>query len=463
MLEHLVEWQAGTVALVPLGKSELDAWLGSQPEPGRAWVAANAFTADAGQVLAMPAPDGAVAAMLVGLGGDDDPWAFAAMAAKLPPGCYAVATTLPARQANWAALSWALATYAFGRYKSRPERDWPKLVWPEHADRALVARTVRATGLVRDLINTPAADLGPAELATAAEVLAADFGARVKVVVGDGLIADNYPAIHAVGRAAGPQRQPRLIDLTWGDEAHPKLTLVGKGVCFDSGGLDLKSSANMKLMKKDMGGAAHVLGLALMIMDARLPVRLRVLVPAVENAVSGESMRPGDVLPTRKGLSVEIGNTDAEGRLILADALAEASREKPALLLDMATLTGAARTAVGTEIAALFCNDETLAADIARAGEAGADPVWRLPLHRPYRRLLDSKVADLNNISDGPYAGAITAALFLAEFVDAGIPWAHFDIMAWNTAHRPGRPAGGEAMALRALYAVISQRFGTNP
>lgn len=463
MLEHLVEWEAGTIGLVPLKKSDLDGWLDTQPEPGRAWVAAHAFTAEAGQTLSMPAPDGSVAAILVGVAEDDDPWAFAGLPAKLAPGTYAVVPTLPAKAATWAAQAWALATYAFGRYKARPARDWPRLVWPEHADRALVSRTVTATALVRDLINTPAADLGPAELATAAEMLAADHGARVKVVVGDGLIAENYPAIHAVGRAAAAGRQPRLVDLVWGDDSHPKLTLVGKGVCFDSGGLDIKSSGNMKLMKKDMGGAAHVLGLASMIMDSKLPVRLRVLIPAVENSVSGEAMRPGDVLPTRKGLSVEVGNTDAEGRLILCDALAEAAREKPEMIVDMATLTGAARTALGTEIAAMFCNDDQLAADIAQAGEAWADPVWRLPLHRPYRRLLESKVADINNISDGPYAGAITAALFLAEFVGPNIPWAHFDIMAWNTSSRPGRPDGGEAMALRALYAVIFQRFGTNP
>ncbi|MBR9972526.1 leucyl aminopeptidase family protein [Magnetospirillum sulfuroxidans] len=463
VLEHLVEWEAGTIGLIPVKKSGLETWLASQPQAGRAWIAANNFTAEPGQSVTMPGLNGEIAAIVVGMAEDDDPWAFSALPAKLAPGTYAVAGALAPRQAGWAALSWALATYSFGRYKSRPERDWPRLVWPEHAPRDWVLNTWRATTLVRDLINTPAADLGPAELATAAEILAAEYGATVKVIVGDGLIAENYPAIHAVGRAAAAQRQPRLVDLVWGKADAPKLTLVGKGVCFDSGGLDLKSSGNMKLMKKDMGGAAHVLGLALMIMAAKLPLRLRVLIPAVENVVSADAMRPGDVLPTRKGLSVEIGNTDAEGRLILADALAEAAREKPDLLIDMATLTGAARTALGTEIAALFCNDDGLAGDIARAGEAWADPVWRLPLHRPYRRLLDSKVADLNNVSDGPYAGAITAALFLAEFVGPGIPWAHFDIMAWNTASRPGRPDGGEAMALRALYAVIMQRFGTNP
>ena len=282
----------------------------------------------------------------------------------------------------------------------------------------------------------------------------------MRVIVGEGLLAENYPAIHAVGRAAAAHRQPRLIDLIWGEDNAPRLTLVGKGVCFDTGGLDLKPSSSMKLMKKDMGGAAHVLGLAHMVMAAKLPVRLRVLIPAVENAVSGDAMRPLDVLSTRKGVTVEVGNTDAEGRLVLADALWEASRDKPELLLDLATLTGAARTALGVELPALFANNDLLAADLIRAGEAEADPMWRLPLYKPYRRMLDSKVADLNNVSDGPYAGAITAALFLQEFVGPGIPWAHLDIMAWNPASRPGRPDGGEALGLRALFAIIAQRFG---
>ena len=330
MLEHLLEEDARATTLICLRKTGLEPWLDGQPDSRQAWVAANAFGAEAGQTLALPGPDGGVAAILAGLGDDDDPWTFAILAGKLPPGAYVIAdAALAPRQAAWAALSWALATHAFNRYKSRPGRDWPRLVWPGNADRAWVTRTARAIALVRDLINTPAADLGPAELATAAEMLAAEHGATVRVTVGDGLIAENYPAVHAVGRAAAAHRQPRLVDMQWGDEAHPRVTLVGKGVCFDSGGLDIKASANMKLMKKDMGGAAHVLGLALMIMHARLPVRLRVLVPAVENAVSGDAMRPLDVLPTRKGLTVEVGNTDAEGRLILCDALTEASRDRP--------------------------------------------------------------------------------------------------------------------------------------
>lgn len=460
VLEHVVEAATAAIDLIPVRKAEFDGWAAAQPAHVRVWAQANGFQADSGQVCPVPAVDGSLALVLLGQPDEDDAWAFAALPAKLPAGTYRVAGPLSGRAASWAALAWQLATYCFGRYKSRAERSWPKLVWPDAADRGWVERTYDATCLVRDLINTPAADLGPAELAGAAEALAAKFGAAVRVIVGDGLLSENYPAIHAVGRAAAAHRQPRLIDLTWGDETAPRLTLVGKGVCFDSGGLDLKTSSTMKLMKKDMGGAAHVLGLASMVMAAGLPVRLRVLIPAVENAVSGDAMRPLDVLATRKGVTVEIGNTDAEGRLVLADALCEASRDKPELLIDMATLTGAARTALGVELPALFTNDDALAADLALAAEVQADPMWRLPLYKPYRRMLDSKVADLNNVSDGPYAGAITAALFLQEFVGPGIAWAHFDIMAWNPAARPGRPDGGEAMALRSVYAVIARRFG---
>lgn len=460
MLEHVVEQNAAAIDLIPVAKGEFEAWAAAQPAHVRAWAQANGFTGESGQICPVPALDGTLALVLVGAPDGDDPWGYAGLPAKLPQGTYRIATPLSARNASWAAMGWALATYVFSRYKSRPAKDWPRLVWPDNAERGWVERVVEATGLVRDLINTPAADLGPAELAAAAEALAARHGASVRVVVGDGLLSENYPSIHAVGRAAAAHRQPRMVDLVWGAEDAPRVTLVGKGVCFDSGGLDLKPSGSMKLMKKDMGGAAHVLGLAAMIMAAKLPVRLRVLIGAVENSVSGDAMRPLDVLATRKGVTVEVGNTDAEGRLVLSDLLWEASSEHPALLVDMATLTGAARSAVGTEIAALFCNDDALAADLAAASEVQADPLWRLPLHKPYRRMLDSKVADLNNVSDGPYAGAITAALFLQEFVGPDIPWAHFDIMAWNTASRPGRPDGGEAMALRALYAMIAKRFG---
>lgn len=460
MLEQLVDTGEGALDLFALRKAELAGWLESRPEATRRWVGQAGFKAEPGTVCLLPGADGGVTGALAGLPDDDDPWAFAALPSKLPPHAWRLASPLPAGRAGRAALAWALAAYSFDRYKAKKPRDFPRLVWPAGADRARVEYTAEAVTLVRDLINTPAADMGPAELAACADALAARFGAGCRVIVGDGLLAENYPAVHAVGRAAAQSRRPRLIDLAWGDEAAPRLTLVGKGVCFDSGGLDIKPSSNMKLMKKDMGGAAHVLGLALMVMAAGLKVRLRVLIPAVENSVSGESMRPLDVLATRKGLSVEVGNTDAEGRLILCDALAEASAEAPALLIDVATLTGAARSALGTDLPALFSNDDSLAADILGCGEETGEPLWRLPLFKPYRRMIESKVADLNNATDSPYAGAITAALFLQEFVDPGIPWAHLDIMAWNGSARPGRPEGGEAMALSALFAAIVRRFG---
>ncbi|CUW37393.1 leucine aminopeptidase [Magnetospirillum sp. XM-1] len=459
MLEQLVEADGTTTDLVALRKGELAAWLDGQPEGVRRWVDQSGFKAEPGSVCLLPGADGALAAALAGLPDEDDPWAFAHFPPKLPARAYRLSRPLSAADSGRAALAWALSAYSFDRYKARKGKDLPRLVWPEAADRARVESCAEAFTLVRDLINTPASDMGPAELAAAADSLAARFGAKCRVIVGDGLLAENYPAIHAVGRGAAQNRRPRLIDLRWGDERAPKVTLVGKGVCFDTGGLDLKPSSNMKLMKKDMGGAAHVLGLASMIMAAGLKLRLRVLIPAVENSVSGESMRPLDVLATRKGLTVEVGNTDAEGRLILADALAEAATEKPALLIDVATLTGAARSALGTDLPALFSNNDLLASDLLRAGEAEGEPMWRLPLYKPYRRMIESKVADLANATDSPHAGAITAALFLQEFVEPDIAWAHLDIMAWNGAARPGRPEGGEALALKALFATIAQRF----
>ncbi|CAA7615027.1 Leucyl aminopeptidase [Candidatus Terasakiella magnetica] len=459
MSEHLIETGTSPVDLILVRKAELADWSAKRTAQERAWILTVGFSAEAGSLCLLPGVDGGLGAVLVGRADEDDPWAFGALPAKLPLGCYRIVTPMETQAATWAALSWALATYSFDRYKRKARRNWPQLVWPVGADRPQVERCIVATNLVRDLVNTPAADMGPAELTAAAETVAAQYGAACRVIIGDGLLAENYPAIHAVGRAAAAHRRPRLIDLTWGDGAAPRVTLVGKGVCFDTGGLDLKPSSNMKLMKKDMGGGAHVLGLAAMIMAARLPVRLRVLIPAVENSVSGDAMRPLDVLTTRKGLTVEVGNTDAEGRLILCDALAEASREKPELLIDIATLTGAARSALGTDLPALFCNDDLLAEAILAAGEAEADPLWRLPLYKPYRRMIDSKVADLTNASDSPHAGAITAALFLKEFVEPGIAWAHLDVMAWNASARPGRPEGGEALALRALFKVVAERF----
>ena len=303
--------------------------------------------------------------------------------------------------------------------------------------------------------------MGPKELAAAARKLAKTHKAQITVTSGDQLLKQNYPTIHAVGRAASDP--PRLIDLRWGNVRHPKITLVGKGVCFDSGGLDIKSSAGMRYMKKDMGGAAHALGIASMVMAAKLPIRLRVLIGAVENAISGNAYRPGDVIKTRQGLTVEVGNTDAEGRLVMSDCLTEACREKPEAVLDFATLTGAARVALGTDLPALFSNNDGLAKDLLDASEKSVDPIWQLPLFDDYRGLLKSDIADLNNISTGGYGGAITAALFLQAFVDDKTPWAHFDLMAWNTQSRPGRPVGGEAMGLRAVYSMLEKRYARAP
>ncbi len=457
----LVTAGTGTVTITPLTKAGLSTWLESQPPATAAWVKAVNFTAEAGATAFLPGEGGAVARVLAGVSALDDLWGLAGLPASLPPGNYrldgAVDAALDRRAATRLALGWALGSYRFGRYKAS-DKGFANLIWPKHADQGEVQRTATATYLLRDLVNTPANDLGPAELAAAAAALAEEFEAGLSVIVGDELLDRDYPAIHAVGRAS--PRAPRLIDLRWGNPMHPKVTVVGKGVCFDSGGLDIKPSSGMLLMKKDMGGAAHALALARMVMMAGLPVRLRVLVPAVENVISGNAFKPMDVLKTRKGLTVEVGNTDAEGRLILCDALAEADSEKPALLIDFATLTGAARVALGPDLPALFANDDTLADDLLAAGQEQNDPLWRLPLWAPYRKGLDSKVADLNNVTSNGMAGAITAGLFLQEFVSKDTPWAHLDTFAWNSAARPGRPEGGEALGLRAAYAVIAKRFG---
>ncbi len=459
MIKYLTDKAQKAVPITPLAAKELKAWLPGQRASIQRWVAANAFNAAPGSVLLLADRRGSLVRVLAGIGADRSPWDWAHLPAKLPSGVYRIDAELDAEAAGRAALGWALATYAFGRY-GKPAATFSTLLWPKACDRARVTRTVEAAFLVRDLINTPANDLGPAELAAAAEKLARQHKARIAVIVGPELLKRNYPAVHAVGRASAAHRQPRLVDIAWGDARAHKVTLVGKGVCFDSGGLDLKSSSNMKLMKKDMGGAAHVLGLAHMIMAAKLPVRLRVLIPAVENSVSGDAMRPLDVIRTRKGLTVEIGNTDAEGRVILADALAEGAREKPRLLVDVATLTGAARVALGTELPALFTNDDALADSLLRFGRAESDPLWRLPLWPGYAPEIEGKLADLTNAPDSPYAGAITAALFLERFVAPRVPWIHIDLMAWNAKSRPGRPEGGEAMGLRALFVLIEDRFG---
>jgi leucyl aminopeptidase len=461
MAFSLIDEAEGTVPIVALTKTEFPTWREEAPERERNWLASIGFSAEPGKHALVPGETGKLARVLVGLGdgtdGEGRVWALAGLPTALPEASYRLDPVPRGADPTSLALGWALATYVFAHYSAKT-RPAAALVWPEDADRSRVERLAAAAFLARDLANTPAGDLGPEELAREAVHVAKAAGARHNVIVGDDLLAENYPTIHAVGRAS--VRAPRLVDIVWGDPAAPKVTLVGKGVCFDSGGLDLKTASGMRLMKKDMAGAAIVLGLAQAIMDAGLPVRLRVLLPCVENAVSGNAMRPLDIVRTRKGLTVEIGNTDAEGRLILCDALAEASTEEPELLIDMATLTGAARVALGPELAALFCNDETLAQGLLDAAASEEDPLWRMPLWRPYRKMIDSKIADINNVSESPHAGAVTAALYLQEFVEPGIPWAHLDVMAWNPQSRPGRPEGAEATALRALYAHIVQRFG---
>ena len=443
------------VHLLPVGA--FPAWLDAQPGSRRAWLDSIGFKAEPGKLALLPGPDGAVTAALLITAEPATLWDTAAAPGALPAGLWRLDDPTGALDPAEAALGWALACYRFERYR-KPGDPPPRLAVPDAAARSRAEVVAGAIGFARDLVNTPANDLGPAELEAAAAGLALEAGAAFSSIVGDALLEQNWPLVHAVG-AASP-RPPRLIELLWGEPGAPKLTLVGKGVCFDTGGLDIKPSSAMLLMKKDMAGAALMLGLAKAITGLGLPVRLRVLIPAVENAVGGRAFRPGDVLRSRKGLTVEIGNTDAEGRLILADALAEADGERPDLLIDAATLTGAARVALGPELPALFTPDDALARELLEAGERTAEPLWRLPLHAPYRRYLDSKLADINNTGQKNFAGAITAALFLKEFVVETRAWAHLDIFGWNEESRPGRPRGGEATALRPLLAAIERRFG---
>ncbi|WP_181832584.1 leucyl aminopeptidase family protein [Bosea caraganae] len=427
------------------------------PEAGR-FAKAQGFAARPGQHLVLPDAAGAISAVLLGVepAGSRwrDPFAPGRLAAVLPAGDYTLTGEID--DAGLAALGWLLQAYRFERYRKRPAA-LARLVVPEGVAGEELSILAESVALARDLVNTPANDLGPSEIEAAIRQLGQDCGATVVSIVGDDLIARNFPMIHAVGRASS--RAPRLVDLVWGDPAHPKVTLVGKGVAFDTGGLNLKPDASMLLMKKDMGGAAAAIAAARMIMRAKLPVRLRLLVPAVENAVSGSAFRPGDVLASRKGISVEIGNTDAEGRLILADALALADEEVPELLIDYATLTGAARVALGPQLPPFYTHDEGLASEIARLGRAVNDPVWRLPLWPPYDDMLESKVADVNHVSGGSFAGSVTAALFLNRFVEKTQSYAHFDIYAWNPSARPGRPEGGECQAARLTYALVKQLY----
>ena len=445
-------------ALHLVDKDGFDGWLKAQPERVRGAAAAQGFKGEGFQLAILPGDKAGWSAVL-GVANVDElsPWCLAKAAEALPEGSYRV----EGRGPGPAMLGWLLAQYRFDRYKSEGSKKGPRILLTD--DPARIEETVRlaeATHLVRDLVNLPAQDLGPAELQAAVETVASDAGVKLTVTSGSKLAAD-YPMIDAVGRAATPDRAPRLIELEWGDQRHPRIAIVGKGVCFDSGGLDIKPASGMRLMKKDMGGGAHALGLAQLIIRSRLPVRLHLLIPAVENAISGNAFRPGDILKSRKGLTVEIGNTDAEGRLILGDALARAIEGAPELILDFATLTGAARVALGPDLPALFANDEALAADLLTAGEAVSDPLWRMPLWKAYNEMFASDVADIGNAADAPLAGAVTAALFLQKFVPDEIPWAHLDTFAWRAAARPGRPKGGDALGLRAAWQMLKGRYGS--
>jgi leucyl aminopeptidase len=439
-----------------LRSSEWRAWVEGRPEGLKRLATAHDFQAQNGRILLVPATDGAIERVLFGIGDNSNALAMGALSQNLPAGEYRIAAAPREFEASMVAIAWGLGAYVFDRYKKR-KRPAPRLAPPEGADMAEAARIVSASWLARDLVNTPANDMGPEALHAAAEAVARAHGAAFEAIVGDDLLAQNYPLIHAVGRAA-PQA-PRLLHLSWGDVKAPRVALVGKGVTFDTGGLDLKPSAGMRLMKKDMGGGAHALALAQIVMDAKLKVRLDLFLPVAENSVSGDAFRPGDIIASRKGLMVEIDNTDAEGRLILADALTRACEDQPALLLDFATLTGAARTALGPDLPPFYANDETLAAEFTQAALDTCDPIWRMPLWDPYEGDMDSPIADLKNTGDGAFAGSIYAALFLRRFVTAPA-WAHFDIFAWAPKEKPSRPAGGEAQALRASWRVLKGRFG---
>ena len=446
---------ADAVPIHVLRSGEWRHWAERHSETLRRLASAYDFQAQNGRILVVPATDGTIERVLFGVGDKANAMMIGALAQHLPAGDYKFAFGPREFAPTQVAIAWGLGAYAFDRYKKR-KRPAPRLVLPDGADRAEAERIVRAVWLARDLVNTPTSDMGPEALHAAAERVARETGAAFRAIVGDELLKQNYPLIHAVGRASS--QAPRLLHLSWGDATAPRLAIVGKGVCFDTGGLDIKPSSGMRLMKKDMGGAAHALALGQIVMDAKLPVKLEVFLPVVENAISGDAFRPGDIIKSRQGLTVEIDNTDAEGRLILADALTRACEDKPALLIDFATLTGAARTALGPEIPPFYTNDEALAAELAQASLETSDPIWRMPLWDGYESDMDSPIADLKNTGDGAFAGSIYAALFLRRFVDAPA-WAHFDIFAWSPKEKPARPQGGDAQALRATWAVLKQRF----
>jgi leucyl aminopeptidase len=454
-LPFLQNSDAPAVPVHVIRSAEWSQWIERHSETLRRLAAAHDFQAQNARILLVPATDGSIERVLFGAGDNANVNVVGALAQHLPAGDYRIAFAPREFAPTAIAIAWGLGAYAFDRYKKR-KRPAPLLAPPDGADMNEVGRIVEASWLARDLVNTPTNDMGPQALQAAVEQVASRYGAEFEAITGAELLSQNYPLIHAVGRASA--EAPRLLHISWGDPSAPRIAIVGKGVCFDTGGLDLKPSAGMRLMKKDMGGGAHALALAQVIMDAKLNVRLDMFIPAVENSVSSDAFRPGDIITSRKGLTVEIDNTDAEGRLVLADAITRACEDKPALLLDFATLTGAARTALGPDIPPFFANDEALAAEYAQASLETSDPIWRMPLWDAYEGDMDTPIADLKNTGDGAMAGSIYGALFLRRFVEAPV-WAHFDIYAWAPKEKPARPAGGEAQALRASWAVIKKRF----
>lgn len=448
------------ISLHVLSSDDMKSWLSGQSDHIRAWIQTNGFSGALGSALMLPDMAGGAAAAVVGYGTASarkrNRFNLAAAVPKLAEGVYALAGGIPADDLETECLGWLLESYQFDRYCSQSTKS-RQLIAPEGVDHGKIQSFAASEALTRDLINTPAADMGPDALQSAVQDLAVEFNARVAVTHGEDLLESNLPMIHAVGRAA--QQAPRLLDLRWG-AVGPKLTLVGKGVCFDTGGLNLKPGASMGLMKKDMGGAANVIGLARMIMQAGLAVQLRVLIPAVENAVAGNSFRPGDILSSRKGLSVEINNTDAEGRLVLADALALGDEEQPDLMISMATLTGAARVAVGPDLSPFYCDDDRLAGLLSAGGGAVADPLWRMPFWDPYEAMIEPGIADLDNAPAGGFAGSITAALFLRRFVDQSPRYVHFDIYGWQPKPAPGRTKGGFGQGTRAIFDALPKALG---
>ena len=438
--------------IICLTAEEYGNWLTEQNRLTKNWLKNTRYKAKPNSISLVPDRDGAINKIVLGVADHQDMWNLAALPKVLPEGNYQVD-----KLTELQALAWGLGHYQFNRYQSNQNDPClVRLFAPQTPSFNLnaISTQIEAITLARDMINTPASDMMPQDIAIAAQTLAKKYSASIKQIVGDELLKHNYPTIHAVGRAS--VHAPRLIDMQWGNAEDKKITLIGKGVCFDSGGLDMKSAKGMRWMKKDMGGAAHVLGLAQMIMAEKLPVRLRVLIRAVENAISDNAFRPGDIITTRSGKTVEIDNTDAEGRLVLCDALTEAASEKPTLIIDFATLTGAARAAVGTEVAAFFSNNSEIAAQLMAQSDVTQDPAWQLPLHKPYRAMLNSTIADITNSAGTGYGGAITAALYLQEFINKDCDWLHFDVMAFNTRQRAGRPKGGEALGLRAAFGFIA-------